>query len=289
MYTTNTDIDCKNNMFEYHDIIWTIGKPISASLLTLTKEVHANASSVHSDLGGREDGHLGLVNTPEVYTILAPEAEAYIQLENSSRLQLDNGWSQYQIVQQRNEYVEATRVFREVLAVDRALQQQIVAAIEPKYLQALCRPDTNKINRKQFPRILIPAPDIQRCYSPRSVQIVSKSGKHYNTSWRTSGYYFRWNRQFGHDFDFVNAPISEHQKTKMAYIFSEIHDVQINTYMMGWRTSRATDMGGLQGILPPGRYGKLYKFPVSQILNSNIYLIKFYLDNYWILILEKLI
>ena len=38
-----------------------------------------------------------------------------------------------------------------------------------------------------------------------------------------------------------------------------------------------------------GRYGKLYKFPVSQILNSNIYLIQFYLDKYWILILEKLI
>ena len=29
----------------------------------------------------------------------------------------------------------------------------------------------------------------------------------------------------------------------------------------------------------PGRYGKLYKFPVSQILNSNIYLIQSHLDN----------
>ena len=38
-----------------------------------------------------------------------------------------------------------------------------------------------------------------------------------------------------------------------------------------------------------GTYGKLHKFPVSQILNSNIYLIELYLDNDWILILEKLI
>ena len=37
-----------------------------------------------------------------------------------------------------------------------------------------------------------------------------------------------------------------------------------------------------------GRYGKLHKFPVSQILNSNLCLIQFYLDNDWILILEKI-
>ena len=40
---------------------------------------------------------------------------------------------------------------------------------------------------------------------------------------------------------------------------------------------------------PTWRYGKLHKFPVSQILYSNICLIQFYLDNDWILILKKLI
>ena len=29
----------------------------------------------------------------------------------------------------------------------------------------------------------------------------------------------------------------------------------------------------------PGRYGKWHKFPISQILNSNICLVQFYLDN----------
>ena len=39
--------------------------------------------------------------------------------------------------------------------------------------------------------------------------------------------------------------------------------------------------------IPPGRYGKMYTFSVSQIYNSNIYLIQLHLDNDYILILEK--
>ena len=86
MYTANTDVDYKNTTFEYLDLTRIIGEPTTASLLTLIKEVQANASPVHSDLGGGEDGHLGLVCKPEVYATLAPEAELYVRLENPGRL-----------------------------------------------------------------------------------------------------------------------------------------------------------------------------------------------------------
>ena len=61
MYTTTTEIDYKNTTFEYPELTRIIGELTTASLLTLIKEVRANASAVHSNLGGGEDRHLGLV------------------------------------------------------------------------------------------------------------------------------------------------------------------------------------------------------------------------------------
>ena len=60
-----------------------------------------------------------------VYATLVLEAEAYVRPKNPGRLQLEEGLTQHQIVQRRDEHVEATRVFREVLGVNRALREQI--------------------------------------------------------------------------------------------------------------------------------------------------------------------
>ena len=88
-------------------------------------------------LGGGEDGHLGLVCTPEVYQDLVPTAVPYIRPENPGRLQLDQGLTQYAIAQARDVHAETTIVFREAIGVERAICQQLVTAIEPKYLRAL--------------------------------------------------------------------------------------------------------------------------------------------------------
>ena len=83
------DIDYKNNQFEYPKLTRIIDEPTTATLIVLLKEVCANASSVHSNLGGGADGHLGLVCTPEVYRELVPNAEEYIRPKNPRRLQLE--------------------------------------------------------------------------------------------------------------------------------------------------------------------------------------------------------
>ena len=54
--------------------------------------------------------------------------------------------TQYQIAQAREEHDKATRLFREVNGVEQTLIQQIVSAVEPKYLRALQTPGTNKLN-----------------------------------------------------------------------------------------------------------------------------------------------
>ena len=140
-----TDVDYKNNIFEYLDLTRIIGEPTTVALITLQNEVKANAQAVHSTLGGGKHGHLGLICSPETYSTLVLGNTSYVKPTNPGRLVIDGTETQYQIAQRRDEHTEALRVFQEYLGVERALIQQIVAAIEPKYLKALRNSVTNKI------------------------------------------------------------------------------------------------------------------------------------------------
>ena len=53
-----TDIDFKNNIFEYPDLTRIIGEPATAALITLRNEVETNAQEVNTTLGGGEHGQL---------------------------------------------------------------------------------------------------------------------------------------------------------------------------------------------------------------------------------------
>ena len=146
------DIDYKNNVFDYPDLTRIIGEPTTATLITLHTQVKANAQSINSPLGGGENGHLGLVCSPEAYATLVPGNNPYIRPQNPGRLLIIGTETQYQIAQRKEEHREATRLFREVIGVERTLIQQIVSAIKDKYLKALRNPITKKIT-KTIPKI----------------------------------------------------------------------------------------------------------------------------------------
>ena len=129
MSSVSEDIDYKNNIFEYPDLTRIIGEPTTASLITLHREVKSNAQSVPSILGGGENGHLGLVVTPETYATLVPGNTPYIRPQNPGSLLILGNETQHQIAQRRDEHATATKVFREVIRVERTLIQQIVAAV----------------------------------------------------------------------------------------------------------------------------------------------------------------
>ena len=103
-------------------------------------------------LDGDQNGHPGLVVTPETYATLVPGNTPYKRPANPGRLQITRNETQYQIAQRRDENEEATRLFREVNGMERALIQQIVSAVEAEYLKVLCNPITNKIT-KSIPEI----------------------------------------------------------------------------------------------------------------------------------------
>lgn len=61
MTTFDRHVDYASNYFPYPTPTKIEGKPINATLKVLEGELHANASSVDSDLGGGDHGYLGLV------------------------------------------------------------------------------------------------------------------------------------------------------------------------------------------------------------------------------------
>ena len=150
--TNKSNIAYKNTHFEFPELTRIQGVPTTADLITIKRQVRANCSTVHTTLGGNHHGHLGMACTPEVYANV-PNSDPYNQPASPQALAVQPGATQFQIQQTRDVHAEETRLFQEVLAVERTTIQQIIAIIDKKILKALRNPITNKITRT-IPEIL---------------------------------------------------------------------------------------------------------------------------------------
>ena len=143
----HVDIDYKNNVFELPILTRIIGEPSTATLIDLRNELRCNAQSVTTTLGGGKYGHLGLVMSDTLYATL-PNTAPYVRPAYPGPFRVSNAnATEAEITQEKSDYDESMRLWREVEAVERALVQQIVAAVEPKYLKALRNQITTKIMR----------------------------------------------------------------------------------------------------------------------------------------------
>eukprot|EP00957_Ditylum_brightwellii_P190206 14478479-Ditylum_brightwellii.AAC.1 len=61
MVGTTYDIDYKNIVFEYPELMYIHGKPTTANILTLCNKICADAQAVTTMLRGGVNGNLGLV------------------------------------------------------------------------------------------------------------------------------------------------------------------------------------------------------------------------------------
>jgi len=195
-----------------------VGEPITATLITLQAEVRDNAQSVQSDLGGGANGHLGLVCTPTTYQSLVPNATVYTRPTNPGRLVLRDGLTQYQIAQARDQHQETTRVFREVLGVERTIIQQSVVAVEPKFLRALRTPGTNKLNRT-IPQILQHLFDTYGDVTPSDLRELTSRVENLSfPSTEPVDTIFSEIEDLAAIADISGAPLSATQRVNMAYI-----------------------------------------------------------------------
>ena len=69
---TTANVDYITNVFEYPVLTKVTGKPDYESLNTIKNQLKANAGKVQCELGGGNNGHLGLVLTDVEYALVSP-------------------------------------------------------------------------------------------------------------------------------------------------------------------------------------------------------------------------
>ena len=137
MIQITPDIDYKNNFFEHPELSRIIGKPNTATLITLQAEIRDNAQSVQTILGGGGNGHLGLVCSNETYQELVPGVKPYLRPDNPGPLDLDqdNRLTQYQIAQECDQHAKAIQLFRKVLCVNAQSSNRLLRRLSLSILE----------------------------------------------------------------------------------------------------------------------------------------------------------
>lgn len=100
-------------------VLFKTGDTLTYTPLKLIKDqLKANASSVSSELGGR-NGHLGLVLTPREYALCS--VVPYVRHLNPSPLVIPAGMPAHAATRMRKDHKEQKRLFREMINLEQLL------------------------------------------------------------------------------------------------------------------------------------------------------------------------
>lgn len=138
-----SNVDYRSNYFEHPTLTKIHGEPTYDTLQRLHNELKSNASSVPLTLGGGLHGHLGLVLSPARYAIVSNIP--YVRPPPPGMLIIPPNATNQVAMVYRDNHNEHVRIFREVTAVEKALIQQVVAAVDHTYLQPLRNRESQSI------------------------------------------------------------------------------------------------------------------------------------------------
>ena len=118
-----------------------VGRPTNSSLQVLQQQLYQNARAIASDRGGGALGHLALIMPPDQY--LLREGTIAFAIPNPPGLMAAHaaGSSSLTIANTVRNYNQSVVSYHTYQAVRTALQNQIISAVAPTYLQALCDAD----------------------------------------------------------------------------------------------------------------------------------------------------
>ena len=125
----------RETLFQYPDLTPVHGEPTYEALRVLFNQLKANACSVHTTLGGGQLGHLGLVQTPQQYSLLSNQP--YHKPPRPPPLVIPAYQLPHIVQTEQATHSEQVRLFNECNNVEQALRQQIIKAIDDVYLTAL--------------------------------------------------------------------------------------------------------------------------------------------------------
>jgi hypothetical protein len=131
-----SDVEHITDGFPHPTVMPITGVPTYESLAELNLQLNANAASVQSNLG---DGLLGLlfltVSVAEYNTL---SAVAFIAPVNpGATAVIPAGSTAAQIAVRQRTHRDNLALFREYLATDKALKQQVIGAVNPMYIRTL--------------------------------------------------------------------------------------------------------------------------------------------------------
>lgn len=131
--TTKTSLGLN---FPHPHLTVIIGKPTYAGVRRLQKELYANAKTIPSLLGGGRNGHLALVMTAPEYLVLSNVA--YVEPVHPGTQPVHPANATAAQITEANCQYDATLVQVALhVSVINALRQQILAAVDNKYLLKL--------------------------------------------------------------------------------------------------------------------------------------------------------
>jgi hypothetical protein len=122
--------------FAFKTLTPIIGEPTNVTLTKLKKEIYANAVGTTSELGGGQNGYLGMV-MPHVEYMAEPNTEAFVK-PNKPVAPIPNSIkTTEEVLYDREMYKEALAEYKQHRAMGIELKEQLITAIEYRYLKPL--------------------------------------------------------------------------------------------------------------------------------------------------------
>ena len=133
------------DLFEFQVLTKILG-PLNYRVLKILKdELKSNAACVDSNLGGATNGHLGLILTPLQYASVS--TTPYVRLTMPAVPVIPSNMAQHAAIRERDDYKEDKRLFKEMVAVEKALLKQMSRALPVIYLKTFRNKHSNAIDK----------------------------------------------------------------------------------------------------------------------------------------------
>ena len=131
-----TSVESIKESFPYPVIAKTPGRPTFETISEIHSKLKANASSIHSELGGGSHGLLGLTLQPGTYTVLT--GHVFQPPANPGTVaQIPPNSTGPQITSRVREHKEQLAIWRNYNATEQALKQQLISAIDSIYIKGI--------------------------------------------------------------------------------------------------------------------------------------------------------
>ena len=154
-----------DNFFEHKTLDKIHGEPSATSLQKLFRQLGRNARGVNSNLGGGQYGHLFMILTPQEWNQLPGTAPVFPP-QDPGDFALPGVVTASQIAVAQKNHDEEKKKYHKFQALKRILCNQLVAAIEPAFLDPI-RCDLTDMANNEIPDIIA---FLQQSYGKMTVQ-----------------------------------------------------------------------------------------------------------------------